>query len=76
MADLEVRIQQAEATIAQMQAVLDRTQQGLQKAEVAVRTSKKTAPVFMAVLAITAAVSAALIATWVVRRARRWRHPE
>jgi hypothetical protein len=76
MADLEVRIQQAEAGIAQMQTVLDWTQQGLQKAEVAVRTSKKTAPVLMAVLAITVAVGAALVATWITRRARRLLPPE
>jgi hypothetical protein len=72
MADLEVSIQQAEAGIAQMQTVLDRIQYGLRKAEGAVHSSKKAAPVLMAVLAISVAVSAALIATWIARRARRW----
>jgi hypothetical protein len=75
MADLETGIQTAETKIARLQSILDNTQQGLQKAEAVVHTAKRIQPVVMVLLAATVAVSAALLATWLTRRFRRWRNP-
>ncbi len=76
MPDLETRIQQAEDRIAQLQSILENTQQGLQKAEVAVRRVKRVPPVVMVMLSIAMAVSASLLATWLARRLRGRRKRE
>ncbi len=71
MADLEIRIQEAEDRIAQLQSILENTQQGLHTAELAVHRAKRISPVVMVMMSVAVAVSASLLATWLARRFRR-----
>jgi hypothetical protein len=75
MPDLENRIQQLEQSVGSLQAILDKTQKGLQTAEVAVHRAKRIPPVALVLLSVTMAVGASLLATWLARRIRRLRNP-